>query len=63
METTSAAAYEEFLRKAEDLVKRLAAKQSQDVVPAELHGNREAMVIFTIFRGFCLLGGEPSMVA
>ncbi len=41
-----AAAYEEFLRKAEALVKRLAAKQPEADVPAMLHGNREAMVIY-----------------
>jgi type I restriction enzyme R subunit len=41
-----AAAYEEFLRKAEALVKRLAAKQSEADLPAELHGNREAAVIY-----------------
>ena len=41
-----AAAYEEFLRKAEALVKRLAAKQPDDGVPAALHGKREATVIF-----------------
>ena len=40
------AAYEAFLHKAEDLVKRLAAKQPQDGVPAALHGNREATVIY-----------------
>jgi type I restriction enzyme, R subunit len=41
-----AAAYEEFLRKAEALVKRLAAKQPEDGVPAALHGRREATVIY-----------------
>lgn len=41
-----AAAYEEFLRKAEDLVKRLAAKQPHDGVPGVLHGNREATAIY-----------------
>jgi type I restriction enzyme R subunit len=41
-----AAAYEEFLRKAEALVKRLAAKQPEEGVPAELHGKREATVIY-----------------
>ena len=43
---TDAAAYEEFLRKAEDLVKRLAAKQPEDGLPAELHGKHEATVIY-----------------
>ena len=41
-----AAAYEEFLRKAEALVKRLAAGQFDDGVPAALHGRREATVVY-----------------
>ena len=41
-----ATAYEEFLRKAEALVKRLAGKQSDEGVPAALHGKREATVIY-----------------
>ena len=41
-----AAAYEEFLRKAEGLVKRLAAKQPEAGVPSVLHGKREAAVIY-----------------
>ena len=41
-----ATAYEEFLQKAEALVKRLAAKQSAEGVPAALHGKREATVIY-----------------
>jgi type I restriction enzyme, R subunit len=40
------AAYEEFLRRAEALVKRLAAKQPDEGVPAALHGKREATVIY-----------------
>ena len=40
------AAYAEFLRKAEALVKRLAANQPDDGVPAVLHGRREATVIY-----------------
>ena len=40
------AAYEEFLRKAEALVKRLAVKQTDEGVPATLHGKREATVIY-----------------
>src|SRR5450759_2329045 len=43
---TDAAAYEEFLRKAEALVKRLAAKQPEEGVPTALHGRREATVIY-----------------
>jgi type I restriction enzyme R subunit len=40
------AAYEEFLRKAEALVKRLAAKEPEAGVPAALHGKREATAIY-----------------
>jgi type I restriction enzyme R subunit len=43
---SDAAAYEEFLRKAEALVKRLAAKEPNEGVPAALHGKREATVIY-----------------
>jgi type I restriction enzyme R subunit len=41
-----AAAYEEFLRKAEALVKHLAAEQPEAGVPAVLHGKHEASVLF-----------------
>ena len=41
-----AAAYEEFLQKAEALVKRLTGRESDDGVPAPLHGKREATVIY-----------------
>jgi len=40
------AAYEEFLQKAEALVKRLAAKQPNDGIPAPLHGMTEATVLY-----------------
>lgn len=40
------AAYEEFLLKAEARVKKLAAKQPQDGIPATLHGMREATVLY-----------------
>ncbi|WP_374483674.1 type I restriction endonuclease subunit R [Zoogloea sp.] len=40
------AAYEEFLRKAEELVKKLAAKQPSDGIPASLHGLQEATVLY-----------------
>lgn len=39
-------AYEEFLKKAEELVRKLASKQPQAGVPAVLHGNREATILF-----------------
>ena len=41
-----AAAYEDFLQKAEALVKRLAAKHPEAGIPAVLHGRREATVIY-----------------
>ena len=41
-----AAAYEEFLQKAEELVKRLADRESDEGVPAALHGRRVATVIY-----------------
>ena len=43
---TDTAAYEEFLRQAEDLVKRLAARQLDAGIPAALHGKTEAIVIY-----------------
>lgn len=39
-------AYEEFLRKAEALVRQLGDKQSIDGVPAVLHGRHEAVVLY-----------------
>jgi type I restriction enzyme R subunit len=54
---TDTAAYEEFLRKAEELVKRLAAKQPEDGIPAELHGKREATVIYNNLE--TILAGAP----
>lgn len=41
-----AAAYEEFLRKAEELARQLASRSLDAGVPASLNGNREAAVIF-----------------
>lgn len=41
-----ATAYEEFLLRAEHLVRQLAAKSPEAGIPASLHGNREAAVIF-----------------
>lgn len=40
------AAYEAFLRKAEDLVRNLAARQPDAGVPAALHGKPEAAVLY-----------------
>lgn len=41
-----AAAYEAFLKKAEELVKRMAQKAPAAGIPAELHGKPEAVVLF-----------------
>jgi type I restriction enzyme R subunit len=41
-----AAAYEEFLRKAEDLVRKLAMKELFEDLPVELHGKREATAVY-----------------
>jgi type I restriction enzyme R subunit len=41
-----AAAYEEFLRKAEDLVNQLGQGRPEEGVPTVLHGTPEAVVIF-----------------
>ncbi|MBL0323179.1 MAG: type I restriction endonuclease subunit R [Ignavibacteria bacterium] len=41
-----AAAYEEFLQKAEDLVKQMMRKEPSYGVPAVLHGKPEAIVIY-----------------
>lgn len=46
MNRADTAAYEEFLRAAEALAKRLARKQPEAGVPTALHGQREATVIY-----------------
>ena len=43
---TDSEAYEEFLRNAEALVRKLASKQPDDDVPSSLHGNPEATVLY-----------------
>jgi len=44
---TDASDYEVFLKKTEELVRLMAQKNTATGVPAILHGNREAIVIFT----------------
>lgn len=46
-----AAAYEAFLKNAEDLVKRMARKAPDHAVPAILHGKPEAIVLFSNLAG------------
>lgn len=59
-----AAAYEEFLKKAEALVKRLATKQPDEAIPAALHGKREATVIYNnLPRILAMRGTEVAGVA
>jgi type I restriction enzyme R subunit len=59
-----AAAYEEFLKKAETLVKRLATKQPDEAIPAALHGKREATVIYNnLPRILAMRGTEVAGVA
>ncbi len=59
-----AAAYEEFLKKAEALVKRLAAKQPDEAIPAALHGRREATVVYNnLPRILALRDGAVAAVA
>ena len=57
------AAYEEFLRKAEALVKRLVEKQSEPGTPAVLHGKREATVIYNNLPRILAAGSGDSHVA
>jgi type I restriction enzyme R subunit len=57
------AAYEAFLRKAEALVKRLAAKQPEAGIPAALHGKREATVIYNNLPRILAAGGLPTAAA
>jgi type I restriction enzyme R subunit len=58
-----AAAYEAFLSNAEALVKRLAARQSEDGVPAALHGRREATVIYNNLPRIIAAGARADRVA
>jgi type I restriction enzyme R subunit len=57
-----AAEYEEFLRKAEALVRRLARKEPEAGVPAALHGKREATVIYKNLPAILARGSGPSIV-
>jgi type I restriction enzyme, R subunit len=55
-----AVAYEKFLQDAEALIKRLMSKQSVGGIPAALHGNAEAIVIFRNLPG--ILAGDVAVV-
>jgi type I restriction enzyme R subunit len=59
-----AAAYAEFLKKAEALAKRLATKQPDEAIPAALQGKREATVIYNnLPRILAMRGAEVAGVA
>ncbi|EXI78264.1 MAG: hypothetical protein AW10_03172 [Candidatus Accumulibacter appositus] len=67
-----AAAYEEFLRKAEALVKRLAARQPEAGIPAAqpeagipaaLHGKTEAIVIYNNLPDILAAAGNAHFTA
>ena len=55
---TSAADYKTFLRKAEEMVKRMAKKDPVSGVPSVLHGKPEAMVIYSNL--YDILAGDTS---
>jgi len=55
-----AAAYEAFLKRAEELVRRMARKDTVAGVPAILHGNPEAVVLYNNLPE--ILAGEVAMV-
>jgi type I restriction enzyme R subunit len=57
------AAYEEFLRKAEALVKRLAARQPEAGIPAALHGKTEAIVIYNNLPDILAAAGNAHFTA
>ena len=57
------AAYEEFLRQAEDLVRRLAAKQPEAGIPAALHGKTEAIVIYNNLPDILAAAGSAPLTA
>lgn len=58
-----AAAYEDFLRKAEELVKRMAAKHAEAGVPAALHGKHEAQAIYNNLPQILADAGASAAVA
>ena len=55
-----AAAYEAFLKKAEELVKRMAKKDTIAGIPAVLHGRPEAIVIYNNLQSILAGGASVS---
>lgn len=51
--------YEQFLLNAEALAKKLAKGQPDAGMPAALHGNREAMVLYNNLADILVQAGEP----
>lgn len=58
-----AAAYEEFLRKAEELCRRLARQQPEEGVPAILHGNREAIALYNNLAEIMQIESSGNMIS
>jgi type I restriction enzyme R subunit len=54
--------YEEFLRKAEALVKRMAKGQADEGIPAELIGKREAIVIYNNLPSILAGASVPNQI-
>ncbi len=55
--------YEQFLRNAEALVKKLAVGKGENEVPAELHGNKAATVLYNNLPAILAASVEPDVVA
>ena len=55
--------YAQFLINAEALVKKLAQGKSENEVPAQLHGNKEATVLYNNLPSILAASVPPNMVA
>lgn len=55
--------YEQFLKNAEALVKKLAQGKGENEVPAELHGNKEATVLFNNLPTILTAAVQPNTAA
>ena len=55
--------YEQFLKKAEELAKKLGTGKGENDVPAALHGNKEATVLYNNLPGVLAASAPPNMVA
>ena len=55
--------YEQFLKNAEALVKKLAQGKGENEVPAELHGNKEATVLYNNLPAILTAAVQPNTAA